>query len=241
MAKSKVDIETAWITATILESKGSLVPGQAAFDAGTLRRLAEILHDLQLSEQQSRELIGAAQIAVMELWTDKGSKARDAITKLEAIDKASRQLIAVWRDLGSDLEESLADHFAGNSPTSAQNNHSSAEIQRRMAKAARVALVLKDDLDELAEGAGELAKALKKNSAHEPASYKCVMDIADAWSRHTGQLPTLTRNKDAVSGEQSSGFQRFIAEAADGLGIGDGVIRHVIEQLAIGEKSAPKV
>jgi hypothetical protein len=60
--------------------------------------------------------------------------------------------------------------------------------------------------------------------------YKCAFQIAFAWLEATGEVPTLTRNTDAVSGPQSTAFQRYMIEAVKS-GIGEAVIRKAVTEL----------
>jgi len=60
--------------------------------------------------------------------------------------------------------------------------------------------------------------------------YQCAFQIAFAWFEATGEVPTLTRNTDAVSGPQSTAFQRYMIEAVKS-GIGEAVVRKAVTEL----------
>jgi hypothetical protein len=60
--------------------------------------------------------------------------------------------------------------------------------------------------------------------------YRCAFRIAFAWLTATGEIPTLTRNTDAVSGSQVTAFQSYMIEAIK-PGIGDAIVRKVVTEL----------
>ena len=60
--------------------------------------------------------------------------------------------------------------------------------------------------------------------------FRCAFRIARAWLAATGEPPTLTRNKDAVSGPQLMTFQRYMSVAVTPA-IGDAIIRKAVDEL----------
>jgi hypothetical protein len=60
--------------------------------------------------------------------------------------------------------------------------------------------------------------------------YTCIFEIACAWRDTIGAIPTLSRNKQAVSGPKKTNFQSYIDEAACNL-IGPGIVRAVVDAL----------
>jgi hypothetical protein len=66
--------------------------------------------------------------------------------------------------------------------------------------------------------------------------YKCAFQIVLAWFTATGEMPTLTRNTQAVAGPQATSFQRFLVEAIPQPSIGDSIVRKVVA--GVGELAA---
>jgi hypothetical protein len=60
--------------------------------------------------------------------------------------------------------------------------------------------------------------------------YRCAFRIAFAWLMASGEMPTQTRNTDAVSGSQATAFQSYMIEAVK-PGIGEAIVRKVIAEL----------
>jgi hypothetical protein len=92
-----------------------------------------------------------------------------------------------------------------------------------------------DDVRLLVVNAIEMRRDLEKGERipdKSLAEYECAYRIALAWHECTGALPSVTRNKDAVSGPQSSPFQRLIETATVAAPpIGDSVLRGAVERL----------
>jgi hypothetical protein len=96
--------------------------------------------------------------------------------------------------------------------------------------AERIDTVLTGDLWGLV---GEIATLLKplrnRRTRGDVFAHWFTWRIAKAWLGATGKPPTLTRNKDAVSGSQISAFEELLLAVVPKPSIGSGVLRDVVE------------
>jgi hypothetical protein len=236
---SKGNADAARMAAIILRPHSVWIPKEAEFDREKVKRLVSIFDTGNLPDNFISDLIQRTQSAVIDLWTAKSDKPREAIKRLTRLGKAARELCDAWSDLGHDMQRTLGCHMEGRFPTS-KNKTPVELIMKLNDRTKRIEEVAGSDLWAIIGGASELIEVLRKNSAHSPAEYLCVITIAKAWEDCTGAAPTLTRNEDAVSGDQKTLFQTFLTEALAPLEIGERVIRTAIQALSIGDKSFVK-
>jgi len=105
------------------------------------------------------------------------------------------------------------------------------QIQRRE-RADRLQKVLRDDLWWMIGEITPMHTALKDAGAiRNSPEYACVRLVASAWRENTGELPTLTRNGDAVSGKQATPFQRLLTLAVPRPAIGEETVRAVVDAM----------
>jgi hypothetical protein len=90
--------------------------------------------------------------------------------------------------------------------------------------------VVDHDLPQLLVDLGRLIEVLGKAGWIKKAGeHICVFQIACAWRDNIGAMPTLSRNKDAVSGPQQTSFQSYLAAAGVGNLIGEAIVRDTVD------------
>jgi hypothetical protein len=153
--------------------------------------------------------------------------------RLEAVATAAGELARTWNELSQDHDLLLAlqAHLSGRLVVagSKEESFAIADIAARRRVAERIDTVLSDDLWGLVGEIATLLKALRnRRTRGDVFAHWFTWRIAQAWFSATGKLPTLTRNKDAVS-PQISDFEELLLAVVPKPSIGSGVLRDVVE------------
>lgn len=154
--------------------------------------------------------------------------------RVEAVATAAGELARTWNELSQDHDLLLAlqAHLSGRLVVagSKEESFAIADIAARTRVAERIDTVLSDDLWGLVGEIATLLKALRnRRTRGDVFAHWFTWRIAQAWFSATGKLPTLTRNKDAVSGPQISDFEELLVAVVSKPSIGSGVLRDVVE------------
>lgn len=230
-------VKRAVAAARILRPDAAYVPEDAAFDAAKRERLRAIVPYLDASRQD--DLIQRTQCAVLDLLVMRdGPRAKMLCEKLVGLSVKAKAFVESWSVVRSDhsLRGALGDRLDGTIRRPPLPVLSATELLERDTWKRRLECAFDDDIWELIEEIGPMIEALSgAEKLKDPAEYLCAKKIAEAWKDALGEPPTLTRNKDAVSGEQRTVFQRFIEEAVPPPSVTEHVIRSVIDGMKVGE------
>jgi hypothetical protein len=188
----------------------------------------------------------AARDARASVLTAPGTSVREAINVLRSVSDGARRLASAWDALAADpsLSLSVENHLSGflaikPLPAFAGDKIRSAGADRPFATwmtekrdfKERIQQSLSEDLSRLANEVDELVHVLAANSAKKPAEYLCVWAIALGWYSVTGTLPTFTNNREAVSGPQTTAFQRLLKAIVPAPPISAKIVRNVLKAM----------
>jgi hypothetical protein len=147
---------------------------------------------------------------------------------LKAVATAAGELARTWNQLSQPLQAHLSERLVA--AGSQDERFAIAAIAARTHVAERIDTLLSDGLWGLVGEIATLLDALRNRRTRGDAfAHWFTWRIAQAWFSATGKLPTLTRNKDAVSGSQMSDFEEFLRAVVPKPSIGSGVLRDVVE------------
>jgi hypothetical protein len=177
------------------------------------------------------EIVAAARWAVIDLALMRDrTHVKSALAKLDALAGAAQGLAQAWSAVLTDesLRGSVTTQLRRTRPTGGEKA-TVEEIQARSAWTDRLNEVLAEDLWRLIAELRPVRESISNAGRFRLPEHFCVYQIARAWHRCIGALPTVTRNVDAASGRQASAFQRFMTEAAPD--IGERIMRDAVEAL----------
>jgi hypothetical protein len=204
-------------------------------------RLVSIVAEFNLSQAKLNNLITRTIAAVDDLVRSDGANARRALEQFGKLGDWAAEGAAEWGQWGHDIKDALQYHLDGTlgvtSPALSAN-----QILENCDRSERLFAVLNNDLRWLAGELKTLRDVLDADSSRNPFEYNCVYRIASAWRENTGELPTFSFNKDAVSGHSKTKFQKYLEEATSSRPIGDMIMRLTLNAFrsAIGDAKAVK-
>jgi hypothetical protein len=195
----------------------------------------------QASSQQIAYFLEAVSQSVVDLQASRasGASTKRAYDKIQAVANGAETLAKAWAELSAEHNLLLAvkSHLSGQMGVG-QPKRTATEILTQRARVSAMDEILSDDLWRLIGELRPLAEALKADRTRgDPFDHWFIYRLADAWMALTGAPPSLTRNADAVSGPQASGFQEILSVLP--FSIGAGVVRDAVEAFKYSVKGKP--
>jgi len=186
-----------------------------SLDADKLRR---ILKSRVRSKAHEDALLERTHIACEDLEINRALisefRRNDTVNKLRVLQSSAEILAQHWSMGDLTLRKSLR-----------------IWLRRDPSQFERIDGFLRSDLRHLVSLIDEKVAALDAaKKVKKLPEYLCAMQIAKAWYENTGELATLTRNKEAVSGPQVSPFERYLRAVVPPPAIGSAIVRQVIEK-----------
>ena len=237
-------IEIANQVARLLQPRSYWVIPSYELGAGKIEVLLEFLAQSAPTSHADarRAFIESAAQAVIDYRaaTDALASRAKPLAALVKVDRAATALANAWSDLCSDRDLSLKvrDRFCGLFPSGPA--FSAQEIVKKMIEWNALKFALSGSLRELPSAAAPLAGMLSESSTRGSLfAHWTIFRLGTAWLTLVGEPPTVTRNKEAVSGPQATLFQQML-DILELPSIGSGVIRDVVETRALWGANEPK-
>jgi hypothetical protein len=190
-------------------------------------RLAKIVAEFQLPRTKLNNLIIRTIAAVDDLIRSESVSAKRAIEQLAKGGDCVAALASWWGGLDHDLKDALQYHIERTLGLTSPAP-SATQILENCDRGERIFAVLNNDLWQFAGELRQLRDVLDADSSKNAFEYACVYRIASAWHENTGKIPTLSFNKDAVSGYSKTKFQKYLQEATSPRPIGDMILRQTL-------------
>jgi hypothetical protein len=190
------------------------------FPMGELQRIVRSRFP-DIAQEELANLLNSTAAAVTQLsWDRKQPNKKMVATKYSAVLSSAGHLANALSDVLGDSSTGgpFLDLIAPNLKPE--------QIERLY----RIRDHIISDLFWLQSVAGRKIKTMNGMRTRKDFEFNCAVQIALAWLAATGEPPTLTRNKDAVSGPQLTSFQRFMSAAVTPA-IGDAIVRNAIAEL----------
>jgi hypothetical protein len=226
--KTSGNLRDALAVAKIIRSQSYWESPEAKITAVKRDELKNIARRAKpdIAEFALHYLLKRTAFAIEDLFAMREKKRQNRVQeKLEKLREAAAIFLREWGEKQSDhqLLRVVGMHFqgrlglqAGQQPakTSEQAEKVVEAIMRRSHQMKQIEAVLDDYLPQLLTELGSMIAPLQKTRRHKnPMEYFCAYTIANAWMVNIGEIPTLSRNTDAVSGPQQCDFQSYIASA----------------------------
>jgi hypothetical protein len=237
-------VEAARKASRILRAMSFWVDPSWGIDAATQQSIVAVAkaRSPQASNQKIDNFLEAASQSVVDFQASRasGASTKRAHDKIDAVAKGAEMLAKAWAELSADRNLLLAvkSHLSGQ--MGGQRKRTATETLTQRARVSAMDEILSDGLPGLIGELRPLAEILNADRTRgDPFGHWFVFRLSQAWMELTGEPPSLTRNTDAVSGRQTSGFQELLDALALLPPIGAGIVRDSVEAFKYSVKGKP--